>query len=101
MAMATMKRMDANTISVGQTSSGWYGGKGVVRPDLGFGEAYGIGQSVWSQGDAFVVIHYCHDLRDQPQTEGFGPDENGDLISLGKLPPGWFVSTGNPGRIGG
>lgn len=93
--------MDEDSLSQGHTGSGYYGGKGVVRPVLGFGTAYDIGHPCWGKGDAFIVVHYALSLEDQPQTEGFGPDKNGNLISLGKLAKGWFVTSGNPGRIGG
>lgn len=76
-----------------------YGGKGIIKPSFGFGRGYAIGSPCWGKGDAFVFVSYCANMRDVPGVEGFGPDENGNLISLGKLAPGWIIMSGDPGGI--
>lgn len=76
-----------------------YGGKGIIKPYFGFGTAYGIGQPVWKKGSPFVFVSFCEALRDIPGVEGFGPDKNGNLISLGTLARGWIIISGDHGGI--
>lgn len=74
-------------------------GVALLVPPLGFATAYGIGEPVWNSrafSRAFLIF-----VTGAPALECFGPDANGELVSLGTLDAGWTLLQGDLGSSGG
>ena len=80
-------------------ATGEEGGSVILQTALGFGTAFQLGDPVWgSLSASFAILTF---LTGEPALEAFGPDAEGNLVSLGTLPAGWVVRQGDLGSDNG
>ena len=75
-------------------------GMALLEPVLGFSTAYSVGEEVWA-GRTYSRSILTFVTSSTDTFECFGPDAEGNLVSLGTLNAGWVLTFGDLGSASG